>query len=131
MLLRASSRLTVEAGRSIRRAISRTGCFASRRQAISSRSAIVNRYPDGSTNDGITPPTLTNHRRQVARDTPAAAAASSHDNPARTCRQNSRCTCIDTGARPNLPINTTPLHVRCCVDPLKQPRIVEILLRTC
>ena len=108
VLLRASSRLTVDAGRPIRRAISRTGCFASRRHAISSRSANDNRYPDGCANDGTTPPTLQNQPCAVGRDTPDNRAASSTDNPARTCRQNSRCTRPDTGGRPILPINTTP-----------------------
>src|SRR6476659_5134869 len=84
--------------------------------AIRCRSSRLNRrYDDGDDGDdgdddgdsesarakeGITPPDLENRRCPVGRDTPATAAASTTETPARTCHQNILCTASGPPGRP-------------------------------
>ena len=106
-LLRRNSRNTVEADRSNARAIDRIDSPRATPAAIRSRSTIVRNRPDGSARGrGGMPPAFPNQGSADARDAPAAAAASTVDNPAAIPRQNSRFTARDVDR-----INTPHIRV--------------------
>ena len=107
--LRRSSRDTVDADRSKRRATSRTPKPCTRRIASSSRSANDRYRPDGAFDDGPSaaggmPPASRNHRAPTAGDTPAHTPAFSLDWPAAIAVQNRRRSSHRaTGGRPGDP----------------------------
>jgi hypothetical protein len=89
--LRRNSLEIVDGDRFSRRAIARTPTRWARRIAISSRSANERQRPDSGANEiGGIPPPSRNHRLPTACEIPAAAAASSLDQPAAIASQN-RC----------------------------------------
>jgi hypothetical protein len=88
----SSSRVTVDVGRPIPRAMSAYDSPALRPAKMASRSSTDKcRLETGGANDnGGIPPAWLNQRLPELSDTPTAAAASATEQPRRTSRQNTR-----------------------------------------
>src|SRR6266702_2808579 len=122
LLFRPISRLTVDAARPSRAAITRSRTPAATPTATSSRSATDRYRPPGGPGGPFpfTPPAARNQPSAV-RSTPAATAASRTPSPARIPSQKASRATRGTGNRPRLFTTTSTISRNRCDDQLNPP----------